>query len=72
MSSARRRQIIGAGGGAPINKSRRRPQIVGGGAWLYFKRGKPILNRSIEGIIHSEIEFQGSLLRETMLLETGI
>ena len=37
MVSAARRQIIG--GGAPINKSRRRPQIVGGGAAgarLYF------------------------------------
>jgi len=36
MASAARRQIIG--GGAPIKKSRwrRRPQIVGGGAWLYL------------------------------------
>src|SRR6218665_503509 len=33
MVSAARRQIIGGGGSAPINKSRRRrPQIVGGGA----------------------------------------
>src|SRR6218665_3023176 len=34
MISAARRQIIGGGCGAPINKSRRRrrPQIVGGGA----------------------------------------
>ena len=31
MASAAHRQIIG-GGGAPINKSRRRPQIVGGGS----------------------------------------
>src|SRR6218665_3498270 len=33
MVSGARRQIIGGGGGAPINKSRRRwrPQIVGGG-----------------------------------------
>src|SRR6218665_3919164 len=32
MVSAARPQIIGRGGGAPINKSRRRrPQIVGGG-----------------------------------------
>src|SRR6218665_3727889 len=41
MVSAARPQIIGGGGGAPINKSRRRwrPQIVGGGAAgarLYF------------------------------------
>jgi len=42
MASAVRRQIIG--GGAPINKSRRRrPQIVGGeaGARLYVGKSLP-------------------------------
>ena len=32
MASAARRQIIGCFGGAPINKRRRRLQIVGGAA----------------------------------------
>src|SRR6218665_476047 len=37
MVLAAGRQIIGGGGGAPINKKQRpRPQIVGGGARLYF------------------------------------